>query len=409
MQKNIRKLFKIMKPKITIKKTNEKIKLLEDKVFCLFERPLYKVLGTDPYLILESKNNLKKTLDKYKINIKSKILKKYDFKPGACIVLGYDGSALLIFPSKYILEDAKTKQRYEMKIDIRKRAEIKVDSKVKKFKAQKCTSNFTKTQYCKAVDRAIEYIKSGHIYQVNLAQQFTGTTEKSFLELFKSFKKLSKTQYVSLINMVNYQIISCTPERFLKRTNNTVITEPIKGTSPRAKDKRKDMDILKNLLYSEKEQKELAMIVDLARNDLNKTAIPGSVKVKEFKRVDVYPNVYHLAAKIEAEVNGSQHSLDIIDKAFPPASVTGCPKSRALEIIAELEKMKRGIYCGAIGWYGFDGDFDLSMAIRTIVTIPGANCTKYYYSAGSGIVFGSEPDKEYEETLHKASPFLGVI
>ncbi|MFC1546164.1 anthranilate synthase component I family protein [bacterium] len=270
----------------------------------------------------------------------------------------------------------------------------------------KACSNFSKESFMGAVNEVKRYIKEGDIYQANIAQRFLVSSNKEPFDLFKSFHKNSSTNFSTFINAKNFYIISCSPERFLKREKNVLLTEPIKGTSPRSVCRIEDDKSYNSLITNTKEEAELAMIVDLARNDLGISAEPCTVKVEQLKQVEKYPNVFHLKAKITAQAGEHIHSIDIIRQAFPPASVTGCPKIRAVEIINELEPNDRGFYCGCIGIINFSQDFDLSVAIRTCVAVPDKKGSKIFFSAGSGIVWDSSAEKEYEETLHKSKPLF---
>lgn len=266
-------------------------------------------------------------------------------------------------------------------------------------------ANFKEDEYKSNVDKAKEYIRTGDIYQVNLAQKFWAQKNMNDFDIFKKFFKASKPKFSVYIENTSYSIITCSPERFLKKKGNRLVTEPIKGTSPRGKTGFLDDQLFEKLMNNNKEEAELAMIVDIARNDIARSAEPGTVEVEEFKKCEKYPNVFHLSSIVAANALSSKSSMQIIHDAFPPASVTGCPKHRALEIIEELENFRRGFYCGAIGSIGFNGDFDLTMAIRTIVCIDEF----MYYFAGSGIVLDSDSQMEYDEVLAKAKPFFEVV
>ena len=200
-------------------------------------------------------------------------------------------------------------------------------------------------------------------------------------------------------------LISTSPERFLKREGTRVITSPIKGTRPRGKTDDEDEKLQSVLWNSSKDGAELAMIVDLMRNDLGKLAIPGSVKVTDPKRIEAYTNVFHLVATIEAQLDPSISSFDVIRSCFPAGSITGCPKLRAMEMIEGIEPVKRGFAYGSLGYVAFNGDFDLNVAIRTIIMKE----RKLFFHLGGGIVADSDPKQEYEETLQKGKSMFEIL
>ncbi|HYQ25569.1 MAG TPA: bifunctional anthranilate synthase component I family protein/class IV aminotransferase, partial [Polyangiaceae bacterium] len=203
----------------------------------------------------------------------------------------------------------------------------------------------------------------------------------------------------------DHQIVSTSPERFLKLGNGSVETRPIKGTRPRGKTPAEDDALRAELLESAKEDAELSMIVDLLRNDLGKVCRPGSVRVLEHKRLEAYQNVYHLVSTVKGELDPGLDAVDLLRATFPGGSITGCPKIRAMEIIDELEPVRRHIYTGSIGYLGFDGTMDLSIAIRTATFTGG----KVVFSVGGGIVFDSDPASEFEETLHKGRTLMNAF
>ncbi len=266
-------------------------------------------------------------------------------------------------------------------------------------------ANFGKADYIAAIDQIRDYIASGDVYQVNLAQRFEipfrGNPYRFFHELFAH----NPAPFFSYIHADDHVIISSSPERFLKRSGPAVETRPIKGTRPRGIDDQHDRRLRDELLQSPKDAAELAMIVDLLRNDLGKVCCAGSVNVVEHRRIEAYHNVYHLVSRIEGKLEEDCDNIDLIRVAFPGGSITGCPKIRAMEIIDELEPNRRHIYTGAIGYIGFHGTMDLAVAIRT-ATITGGTLL---FSVGGGIVYDSLPADEYEETLHKGRSLRDVF
>ncbi len=269
----------------------------------------------------------------------------------------------------------------------------------------KYTTNFTKEEYISAIEKTRDYIRRGHIYQVNISQRFSFPFEGSDYLLFKKLFKLNPASFFAYMNCGNFTVLSTSPERFIYREGTYIETRPIKGTRPRGSTPEKDEKLRKELLRSNKEDAELSMIVDLLRNDLGRVCIPGSVKVKEHKRVEAYQNVFHLVSIIEGRLPERCKHTDILKAMFPGGSITGCPKIRAMEIIEEIETVKRNIYTGSIGYLGFNGTMDLNIAIRTAIR----KDDRLYLSVGGGIVYGSDPNAEYLETIHKGETFLKLL
>ncbi|MBF0377314.1 MAG: aminodeoxychorismate synthase component I [Desulfamplus sp.] len=267
------------------------------------------------------------------------------------------------------------------------------------------TSNFSKSEYIEAVKKIIEYIKAGDIYQVNLSQRFNAKFKGDPYALFLNLFKKNPAPFFSFINAGEHQIVSTSPERFIKRDGDKIETRPIKGTIQRGKPELEDKLFGETLLNSFKDDAELSMIVDLMRNDFGKVAVGGTVKVKEHKRLEPYENVFHLVSIVEAALAPDKSTVDIIRATFPGGSITGCPKIRSMEIIDELESVKRHVYTGSIGYISFHDTLDLSIAIRTAVIADG----KISFSVGGGIVFDSDPEKEYEETLHKGKTIMEIL
>jgi para-aminobenzoate synthetase component 1 len=263
--------------------------------------------------------------------------------------------------------------------------------------AGKLRSGLARDRYIESVERIRDYIARGHVYQVNLSQRFaadfTGDPFALFAELFVA----DPAPFFAFIQAEDHQIVSTSPERFIELRGRAVETRPIKGTRPRGQTPEHDRQLRGELAASPKDEAELAMIVDLLRNDLGKVCAAGSVQVYEHKRIESYGNVHHLVSVVRGQLDGGQSAVDLIRATFPGGSITGCPKIRAMEIIDELEPVRRHVYTGAIGYLGFGGTMDLSIAIRT-ATIAGG---RIVFSVGGGVVFDSRAADEFEETLHK--------
>jgi len=269
------------------------------------------------------------------------------------------------------------------------------------------TSNLTELQYKQAFNKIKAYIEAGDCYQVNLAQRFSAKVEGDSWLMYQKLRKISPAPFMAYLQLPlnsaeNFQVLSNSPERFLQTNDNHVETRPIKGTRPRSDDAVQDLAYSKELLTSAKDKAENLMIVDLLRNDLSKSC--DSVKVNQLFQLQSFANVHHLVSIIVGKLKVGKTAIDVLRDCFPGGSITGAPKLRAMQIIDELEPHRRGLYCGAIGYIGFDGDMDTNIAIRTAIV-----CKKILnFYAGGGIVADSDGSKEYSETLDKASSFTTI-
>jgi para-aminobenzoate synthetase component 1 len=267
------------------------------------------------------------------------------------------------------------------------------------------TSSFTKPEYIASVSRIIDYLKAGDIYQANLSQRFetgfSGDAYGLFLELFNR----NPASFFSFINASDHYVVSTSPERFIKLEGRDVETRPIKGTIARGKTPEADEENGKELAASLKDDAELTMIVDLMRNDISRVTENGSVEVTEHKRLEPYENVFHLVSVVRGRLQEGKTAVDLIRATFPGGSITGCPKIRAMEIIDELEPVKRHVYTGSIGYISFHNTMDLSIAIRT-ATISD---NRLFFSVGGGIVYDSDPEKEFQETLDKGKTLMETL
>ncbi len=266
-------------------------------------------------------------------------------------------------------------------------------------------SNFTRPAYLQAVSRVREYIRQGDVYQVNLSQRFSFPFQGEAYRLFLRLFALNPAPFYAYLNCGDFVILSTSMERFLFRQGDYLETRPIKGTRPRGQTPEEDAVLRRELAESRKDDAELSMIVDLLRNDLGKVCRARTVQVKEHKRLEAYQNVYHLVSIVTGQVRPGCSHVDILKAAFPGGSITGCPKIRSMEIIDELEPHVRHVYTGAIGYLGLHQNLDLNVAIRTAIISQGLA----HFSVGGGIVYDSDEDAEYEETIHKGRTLFGVI
>jgi aminodeoxychorismate synthase component I len=253
--------------------------------------------------------------------------------------------------------------------------------------------------FTSGVARIKEWIAAGHIYQANLSQAFTATVTGDLFSLYETLRDASPAPMAAYLNLDGREILSSSPETFLKISGRGIETRPIKGTRPRFADPDEDRRSAYELQTSAKEIAELVMITDLLRNDLGQVCEFGSVEVTEMLQLETLAQVHHLVSTVTGTLRPETDALTALAACFPGGSITGAPKKRAMEIIRELERAPRGVYCGAIGWLGYNGESSLSIAIRTLVRTGN----ELVYQVGSGIVADSDPNKEYEETLHKAA------
>ncbi|MFP4571773.1 MAG: aminodeoxychorismate synthase component I [Desulfobacterales bacterium] len=267
------------------------------------------------------------------------------------------------------------------------------------------SSPFTRDTYMEAVEKIRHYIAAGHIYQVNLSQRFETGFSGSPYAMFARLFSEAPASFYAYVNAGDHWIVSTSPERFLMQRGDLVETRPIKGTRPRGCDPDTDRAMSEELKNSAKDDAELSMIVDLMRNDLGRVCAPGTVKVLEHKRLEGYQNVFHLVSVVRGRLAPASDTIDLIRAAFPGGSVTGCPKIRAMEIIDEMEPCRRHVYTGSIGYISFHNTMDLSIAIRTAVICNN----RMVFSVGGGVVFDSDPEAEYEETLHKGRSVMSVF
>ncbi|MGI9039288.1 MAG: aminodeoxychorismate synthase component I [Gemmatimonadota bacterium] len=268
------------------------------------------------------------------------------------------------------------------------------------------SSTTSEAEYVEDVARVIRAIRDGDVYQVNLSQRFLASVSLDSSELYARLRRRSPAPYGAVIRAGGGTVLSTSPERFLRvDADRGVETRPIKGTRPRAANPDEDARFAAELMASEKDRAENLMIVDLLRNDLSRVCRPGSIRVPELFRLESWATVHHLVSVVQGRLRPNVGAGELVRATFPCGSVTGAPKIRAMELIAEHERVARGPYCGAIGYFGFGGQVDLSVAIR-IVALEGSRAV---FHAGGGIVYDSDPADEYRETLDKARAIIEVL
>lgn len=407
----------------------------------------FSFIGLNPFMTFEARKNKAfvdgKEVDGDPFEVLDDLIKKYKVSEdifrsipllsGAIGYISYDICRILenipnnskedfnisdmkfIFYNNIIIFDLKNNKQYITSlngideeinlIEYKINEAIYLKEEVVKENSKNFISNFNKEDYKSAITKLKDYIVSGDVYIANMTQRFyTENTEDSF-EIYKKLRSINKAPFSAFMNFEDFQIISSSPERFLEINNRKVITRPIKGTRPRGKNKEEDIKNSLELLNSEKDKAELLMVVDLERNDLSKVCKPHSVKVTELFKLETYATVFHLVSTVEGILKDDVSAIKCIKECFPGGSITGTPKIRAMEIIEELEGLKRNIYTGSIGYFDFRGNADFNIAIRTIVK----KDNKAYFGVGGGITYDSIEEDEYNETLDKAKALMRVL
>jgi para-aminobenzoate synthetase component 1 len=266
-------------------------------------------------------------------------------------------------------------------------------------------SNFTPDQYMRAVNRVREYIAAGDVFQVNLSQRFETDLKIPPYELHTRLRAVNPAPFAGYLNFPEVTIVSASPERFLKVQSDLVETRPVKGTRPRGRDPVEDERLADELAHSAKDRAENLMIVDLERNDLGRVCRYGTVKVTELAILETFPTVFHLTSTVTGRLRRGKSNIDLLKATFPGGSITGAPKVRAMEIIDEIEATRRSIYTGSIGYMGFNEDMDINIVIRTFLIKEG----KAYFQVGGGIIYDSDAEAEYVETLDKAGALIRAL
>jgi len=271
------------------------------------------------------------------------------------------------------------------------------------IKSEDFISSFGKENYISAVKKVQKYIKAGDVMQVVPSQRLSCTFKSKPIELYRQLRILNPSPYMYFLNLNDFAIVGSSPEILTRVDNNNIATiRPIAGTRPRGKTEQEDLDLEKNLLSDEKEIAEHLMLIDLGRNDLGRIAKIGSVRLTDKMFIERYSHVMHIVSNVECELKENMSSIDVLKATFPAGTLSGAPKVRAMEIIDEVEDLKRNIYSGAIGNLSWHGGMDLAIAIRTAVI----KDQRLYIQAGAGIVYDSLPEMEWQETMDKAQALI---
>lgn len=328
----------------------------------------------------------------------------------------------MLFFETFIVMDHLKQKMYIASIDLfeiglteealRERVEIvknQVAQPITPIQSQNVSIAFSPTilkeDYCQLVEKGKRHIEAGDVFQIVLSQRFTADYSDDPMQLYRQLRTANPSPYMYYIDFNGYTVLGTSPESLVKVSSRLVTTNPIAGTRPRGATAEADKQHEEDLLADEKELAEHRMLVDLGRNDIGRLSKVGSVKVPKFMQIEKYKYVMHIVSEVTGELREEVHPLDVVSSCLPAGTVSGAPKIRAMQLINDFETVKRGVYSGAVGYLSTTGDLDLALAIRTMVLKDG----KAHVQAGAGIVYHSEPEKEYEETLNKAKALLEVI
>ena len=311
----------------------------------------------------------------------------------------------------YISEDTDPEEAYVQachavnKTVAELREPVPVSISEKGIRVSELTSNVKKAQFMAAVQTTKEYIAAGDAIQVVLSQRFQGTVSGEDFALYRNLRSINPSPYMFYLNFGESRLIGASPEILVRLTNGRVELRPIAGTRPRGTDDKTDQQLEDELMADPKERAEHIMLVDLGRNDAGQVASPGTVTVPRLMEVERYSHVMHLVSRVEADLSPEKDAFDLFMASFPAGTVSGAPKIRAMEIINELEPSPRGPYAGAVGYFGFNGNMDFCITIRTITL----HHDQLSFQVGAGIVADSDPESEYQETLNKAGAMFQAI
>jgi len=265
--------------------------------------------------------------------------------------------------------------------------------------------SMTREAYMAGVERVREYIAAGDVYQLVLANQFTGETDLPPFQVYRALRLLNPSPYMVFLQLGDLAVIGSSPEALVKLQGRRATLRPIAGTRPRGATPEEDVALERELLADPKEAAEHVMLVDLARNDLGRVAVPGSVRVAPYRSIERYSHVMHIVSGVEGVLPPSADQFDLFAAAFPAGTVVGAPKVRAMQLIDTLEPVRRGVYAGTVGYFGHNGSMDQAIAIRTLAMRGGA----YFYEAGAGLVADSRPAMEHDEVMAKSGALLQAL
>ena len=267
------------------------------------------------------------------------------------------------------------------------------------------SGNFSRAEFKKLVEQAKEFVRSGDVIQTVLSQRFAVPFKHPPINLYRAIRAINPSPYMFLMEGDDFAIVGASPEVHVRLIGDEVLIRPIAGTRPRGQDKNEDSKLAEELLADEKEKAEHLMLVDLARNDIGRVCKPGSVRAAEYMTIERYSHVMHIVSQVVGTLRPDENAFDLMRATFPAGTVSGAPKVRAMQIIAEFEKLHRNVYAGALGYFGFEGNHDSCIAIRTAMISKGT----LHLQTGAGVVADSVPENEYQETINKAQGMLKAI
>jgi len=279
------------------------------------------------------------------------------------------------------------------------------EKKARSRSSKEITSNMTREAFEDIVTKAKKYITAGEAIQVVLSQRLSQPVGVEPFDIYRALRSINPSPYMFFLDFKEFYIIGASPEILVRVEDGIVMTRPLAGTRPRGKSPEEDLRLEEELLSDEKERAEHIMLVDLGRNDIGRVSEKGSVKVSDLMKVERYSHVMHLVTHVQGSLRSDMNAFDALRACFPAGTVSGAPKVRAMEIIAELEPLKRGPYAGAVGYFSFSGNMDMAIAIRTMVVKDGV----VYTQVGCGVVYDSQPEREYQETMNKARAMLKAV
>ncbi len=380
----------------------------------------FSYIGFDPFRMVRGRDlaGLQKEFDRYRLKQGA-----LSFPAGAVGYLGYDGEICFGLYDSILTVDHQ-KQRliissfYQSKIkDIVKLIGVSLENRGQRpiFEKNRALSpifksNFTQSQYIKAVRQALDHIRRGDIYQINLSHRIQmswprGAQDIKPADIYRHLRALFPSEFGAYFHDGRQAVLSASPERFLKLHKGMAQVKPMKGTRPRGRTAASDRRFKEQLLKSPKEIAELLMVTDLERNDLGRVCDYASIKVKAMRSIETYSTVFQATSTIEGRLRGDCDPFDLLRAVFPSGSVTGCPKIEAMKIIRQLERCPRGLYTGALGYMSFSGDMDFNVMIRTLFVQE----KKISFHVGGGIVADSNPKDEWRETWDKARPLMAAL
>jgi len=370
-----------------------------------YEVPYPILVGYLGYSMIQYMENLNlKNIDN--INIPEAIL----IRPKVVAVFDNIKDIISLMTLTYPTKDINAKKSYdeskkllEQTIKKLKNNSFDFSFNEKKIKQNlKFNSNFTKKEYFKIVEKAKNFIEQGDIFQVVTSQRFEAKYDLKALHLYRSLRRLNPSPYLVNLNFDNFGLVASSPELLVQLRNKKVTIRPIAGTRKRGNNSNEDLKLSEELLSDEKELAEHLMLLDLGRNDVGRVSSVNSVKVTEKMIIEYYSHVMHIVSNVEGKIDNKYDAVDALIAGFPAGTVSGAPKIRAMEIIEELENLNRSFYAGCMGYFDSNGDMDTCISLRTGLVKDG----KLYIQAGGGIVYDSEPENEYQETINKANALM---